>query len=45
MIGSRPFELRDVIHDQPKNFELSEQIESVQYDAVLALTCAITGTS
>ena len=35
---------RDAIYDQSNNYGLSEQIESVQYNAALALTGAITGT-
>ena len=35
----------DVIYDQPENESFSSKIESVQYNASLALTRAITGTS
>ena len=35
----------DVIYDQPNNSSLSDQIESAQYNAVLAVTGAIRGTS
>ena len=35
----------DVIYDQPNNSRLSDKIESVQYNAVLAITGAIRGTS
>ena len=35
----------DVINDQPLNESLSNQIESVQYKAVLAITGAIQGSS
>ena len=35
----------DVIYDQPNNTSLSDKIESVQYNAVLAITGAIRGTS
>ena len=35
----------DVIYDQPNNSNLSHKIESVQYNAVLAITGAIRGTS
>ena len=35
----------DVIYDQPNNSNLSDKIESVQYNAVLAITGAIRGTS
>ena len=35
----------DVIYDQPNNSNLSHKIESVQYNAVLAITTAIRGTS
>ena len=34
----------DVIYDQPNNSSLSDKIESVQYNAVLAITGAIRGT-
>ena len=35
----------DVIYDQPDNSTLSDNVESVQYDAALAITGAIRGTS
>ena len=35
----------DVIYDQPNNNRLSEKIESIQYNAALAITGAITETS
>ena len=35
----------DVICDQPNNSSLSDKIESAQYDAVLAITGTIRGTS
>ena len=35
----------DVIYDQPRNFRLSDKIETVQYNAALAITGAIWGTS
>ena len=35
----------DVIYDQPNNSSSSDKIESVQYNAVLAITGAIRGTS
>ena len=35
----------DVIYDQPNNSSLSDKIESVQYNTVLAITGAIRGTS
>ena len=35
----------DVIYDQPNNDKLSEKIESIQYNATLAITGAIRGTS
>ena len=35
----------DVIYDQPNNSSLSDKIESLQYNAVLAITDAIRGTS
>ena len=35
----------DVIYDQPNNNRLSEKMESIQYNAELAITGAIRGTS
>ena len=35
----------DVIYDQPNNNRLSEKIESIQYNAALAITGTIRGTS
>ena len=35
----------DVIYDQPNNSRLSDKIESAQYNAALAITGAIRGTS
>ena len=35
----------DVIYDQSNNSTLSDKIESVQYNAALAITGAIRGTS
>ena len=35
----------DVIYDQLSNNGLSEKIESIQYNAALAITGPITGTS
>ena len=35
----------DLIYDQPNNESLCQQIESVQYNASLAITGAIKGTS
>ena len=35
----------DVIYDQPNNSRLSDKIETVQYNAALAITGAIRGTS
>ena len=35
----------DVIYDQPENESFSSKIESVQYNASLAITGAIRGTS
>ena len=35
----------DVIYDQPNNSSLSDKVESVQYNAVLAIIGAIGGTS
>ena len=35
----------DVIYDQPNISRLSDKIESVQYNAALAITGAIRGTS
>ena len=34
----------DVINDQPNNSDLSDKIEFVQYNAVLAITVAIRET-
>ena len=36
---------RDIIYDQPQNESFSEKIESVQYEAILAITGAIQATS
>ena len=38
-------EYGDVIYNQPNNSRLSDKIESVQYNAALAITGAIRGTS
>ena len=38
-------ECADVIYDQPSNGSFSDKLESVQYNAVLAITGAIRGTS
>ena len=35
----------DVIYDQPQNMSFSDRLESVQYNACLAITGAIKGTS
>ena len=35
----------DVIYDQCNNSSLSDKTESVQFNAALAITCAISGTS
>ena len=35
----------NVIYDQPNNSRLSDKIESVQYNAALAITGTIRGTS
>ena len=35
----------DIIYDQPNNQSLSDKIESVQYNAALAITGVIRGTS
>ena len=35
----------DVLYDQPNNEYLCQKIESVQYNAALAITGAIKGTS
>ena len=35
----------DVIYDQPNNISFSEKIESIQYNAALAITGAIRGSS
>ena len=37
-------EYADVIYDQPSNISFSDQIESIQYNAALAITGAIKGT-
>ena len=42
----RPYQdYGDIIYDQPNNSSLSDKIENVQYNAVLAITGAIRGTS
>ena len=38
-------EYADVIYDQPSNNSFSDKIKSVQYNAALAITGAIRGTS
>ena len=38
-------EYADVIYDQPSNDSFSDKIESIQYNAALAITGAIRGTS
>ena len=38
-------DLADIIYDQPNNQTLSDKIESVQYNAALAITGVIRGTS
>ena len=38
-------EYADVIYDQPSNNSFSDKIESIQYNADLAITGAIRGTS
>ena len=35
----------DVIYEQPNNSSLSDKIESIQYNAVVAITGTIRGTS
>ena len=35
----------DLAYDQPNNSRLSDKIETVQYNAALAITGAIIGTS
>ena len=35
----------DIIYDQPHNISFCEKLESVQYNAALAITGAIQGTS
>ena len=40
-----PLDYGDVIYDQPNNFCLSYKIETVQYNAALAITGTIRGTS
>ena len=43
---SRPLiDYGDIIYDQPQNESFCEKIESVQYQATLAITGAIQGTS
>ena len=34
----------DILYDQPNNKSFCQKIETVQYNAVLAITGAITGT-
>ena len=42
----RPYlDYGDIIYDQPSNSNLSDKIESVQCNAVLAITGTIRGTS
>ena len=42
----RPYQdCGDLIYDQPNNSSLSDKIENVQYNAVLAIIGAIRGTS
>ena len=36
---------RDIVYDQPNNSSLSEKIEFVQYNAALAITGSIKGSS
>ena len=38
------FDYGDVIYDQPNNSRMSDKIESVQYNAALAITGDIAGT-
>ena len=45
MVYRPHLDYRDVIYDQPNNNRLSGKIASIQYNAVLAITGAITGTS
>ena len=35
----------DIVYDQPNNSSLSEKIESLQYNAALAITGTIKGSS
>ena len=35
----------DIIYDQQYNESLNQKIEKIQYNAALAITCAIKGTS
>ena len=35
----------DIFYDQPQNDSFSEKLESIQYKAALAITCAMQGTS
>ena len=41
----RHLEYGGVVCDQPNNFRLSDKTETVQYNAALAITGAIRGTS
>ena len=36
---------RDVVYDQPDNSSFMQKIESIQYNAALAITGAIKGSS
>ena len=44
-IVSPPLDYGDLIYDQPNNESFYQQIESVQYNASIAITGAIKGTS
>ena len=41
----RHIDYGNIIYDQPSNETFCEKLESVQYKAALAITCAIQGTS
>ena len=38
-------EYADVVYDQPRNVTFSDKIESIQYNAALAITGAVRGSS
>ena len=39
------FDYGDILYDQPNNKSLCQKIETIQYNAALAITGAIKGTS